>query len=168
VIDHPRINRFTDEPFERIITMMRKLASALFAATLFAAPAFAQDMSKNPAPAAVATQPANSNVKADAKPSVTPEVKANAKAKTNKSKHVRHVRSHIAKHGKGLKVAKHGKGLKVAKHGKGLKVAKHKGVKSVKTTKSLKQAKRVTASKRINTNSDAQASTKPTTKTGSN
>jgi uncharacterized membrane protein len=159
VIDHPRINRFTDEPFERIITMMRKFAGALFAATLLAAPAFAQDMSKNPAPAAVATQPANSNVKADAKPSVTPEVKANAKAKTNKSKHVRHVRSHIAKHGKTVKVAKHGKGLKVAKH---------KGVKSVKTTKSLKQAKRVTASKRINTSSDAQASTKPTTKTGSN
>jgi hypothetical protein len=169
VIDHPQINRFAHEPFERIITMLRKFAGALLAATLLTAPAFAEDMSKNPAPAAVATQPANSNVKAAAKPSVTPEVKANVKAKTNKGKHVRrHVRTHIAKHGKAVKAAKHGKGLKVAKHGKGLKVSNHsKGVKSVKITKTLKQTKRATASKRINTNG-AQGSTKTMTKTGSN
>ena len=161
VIDHPQINRFTHEPFERIITMLRKFAGALLAATLLTAPAFAQDMSKNPAPAAVATQPANSNVKADAKPSVTPRVKANVKAKTNKGKHVRrHARTHIAKHGKAVKIAKHSKGLTAAKHSKGLK--------SVKTTKTLKQVKRVTASKRIGTNNDAQVSTKPMTKTGSN
>jgi hypothetical protein len=161
VIDHPQINRFTHEPFERIITMLRKFAGALLAATLLTAPAFAQDVSKNPAPAAAVSQPANSNVKADAKASVNPEVKANVKAKTNKGKHVRrHVRTHIAKHSKAAKVAKHGKGLKFAKHSK--------GVKSVKTTKARKQVMRVTASKRIKTNNNAQASTKPMTKTGSN
>jgi hypothetical protein len=161
VIDRLQINRFAHEPIERIITMLRKFAGALLAATLLTAPAFAQDMSKNPAPAAVATQPANSNLKADAKPSVTPEVKANVKAKTNKGKHVRrHVRTHIAKQSKAVKVAKRGNGLKVAKHSK--------GVKSLKTTKALKHVKRVTASKRININNDSQASTKPMTKSGTN
>lgn len=136
--------------------MLRKIAGALLAATLLTAPAFAQDMSKNPAPAAVATQPIKSDVKADA--NATAAVKTNATAKTDKGKHARrHVRTHhLAKHSKPVKIAKHGKGLKLAKHSK--------GVKSVKTVKAVKQVKRVKRSTPIST----QASTKTMTKTGAN
>jgi hypothetical protein len=156
VIDHPEINRGSHEPFERIVTMLRKLAGALLAATLLTAPAFAQDMSKNPPPAAVATQPIKSDVKADAKASVKSDLKADVT--TNKRKHARrHVRTHhIVKQSKPVKVVKHGKGLKLAKHSK--------NVRSVKTVKALKQVKRVRTSTPINT----QTSTKTMTKTGAN
>jgi hypothetical protein len=157
VIDRPEINRGSPEPLERIITMLRKIAGALLAATLLTAPAFAQDMSKNPAPpAAVATQPIKSDVKADAKTSVNSDLKANVK--TNKGKHARrHVRTHhIVKHSKPVKVVKHGKGLKLAKHSK--------SVKSVKAVNAVKQVKRVRTSTPINT----QTSTKSMTKTGAN
>ena len=125
--------------------MLTKLAGALLAATLLTAPAFAEDMSKTPAPAAVATQPA----KADAKSSVKTDVKADAKAttvkaatvKTTKGKHARkHFRSHLAKHSKG-------------------KVAK---------VTSLKHVKHIKTSKRIHAKGGTVAATKSVTKTGTN
>ena len=120
--------------------MLTKLAGALLAATLLTAPAFAEDMSKTPAPAAAATQPA----KVDAKSSVKSDVKADAKAttvKTTKGKHARkHFRSHLAKHSKG---------------------------KVVKVT-SPKHAKHIKTSKRIHAKSGTVAATKSVTKTGTN
>jgi hypothetical protein len=129
VIDRPEINRFerTARP-ERKTTMFRKIAGALLAATLLTAPAFAEGLSKNPAPAAV-TQPVKADVKAP--------VKAGATVKTLKVKHARkHFRSHIAKHGKSVKSVKVTKSQKPVKH---IKTSKRFHVKSgaQASTKSL-------------------------------
>jgi hypothetical protein len=126
VIDRPEINRFerTARP-ERKTTMFRKIAGSLLAATLLTAPALAEGLSKNPAPAAV-TQPVKADVKAP--------VKADATVKTHRVKHARkHFRSHVAKHGKSVKVTK---SLKPVKH---IKTSKRFHVKSgaQASTKSL-------------------------------
>jgi hypothetical protein len=111
--------------------MFKKFAGALLAATLLTAPALAEGMSKSPAPASIATQPVKANVKAD------------ATVKTFKGKHARkHLRSHFAKHNKGVTI--------------------------VKVTTSQKQVKHIKVSKRFHGRNGVQASTKSLSKTGTN
>jgi len=141
--------------------MLTKLAGALLAATLFTAPAFAEDMSKTPAPAAttpsapaaVAAQPSKAPAKAEVKAPAKTDVKADVKSDTNvkavKGKHSRrHVRSHIAKVNKAT--------------------TDGNGVKEFKATKSLKHVKHIKTSKRIHAKSGTVAATKSVTKTGTN
>ena len=124
--------------------MLSKIAGALLAATILAAPAVAEGLSKDAAPitttqtapkGTVATQPAKS------------DVKAASTVKTIKGKHARkHFRSHLAKHGTSVKHVK--------------------GAKSVKHVAHIKSSKHIRAKAR--TNGGMQAAVKPVNKTGSN
>ena len=121
--------------------MLKKIASALLAATIFAAPAFAEGLSKS-TPATTQTAPAVA-----AQP-MKSDGKAVSTVKTlKKGKHARrHFRSHLARHGT--------------------------GVKHVKAAKSLKQVARIKTSKRIHAKVHAkgrmQAAVKSPSKTRSN
>jgi hypothetical protein len=119
--------------------MLRKFAGALLAATIFVAPAFAGEGSKNASPAApavAATQPVKSDVKA-----------ASTASPIKKSKHARkHVRSHIAKHGTSVKHVK--------------------AAKSLSKVSRIKTSKRIHA--KVHARSHIQAAAKPVTKTGTN
>jgi hypothetical protein len=126
---------------ERKMTMLNKFAGALLAATLLTAPAFAEGMSKNTAPAAAA-QSGKAELKTEFKAPAKANVKAVSTVKTLKGKHARkHHRMHIAKHGKSVKV--------------------------VKATKVVK-VKHLKVSKRNHIRTGTQASSKALTKTGTN